>query len=91
MDPGTLEPLKDYLRSFTAAADRMAVTQPRHLDALKRAISHLEAALETARTLPTDMAATDLQAAQQALAEITGDQADEKLLDKVFSSFCVGK
>ena len=91
MDPGTLEPLKEYLRSFTETADRMAVTQPRHLDALKRAIAHLEAALETARTLPTDMAATDLQAAQQALAEITGDQADEKLLDKVFSTFCVGK
>ena len=38
-----------------------------------------------------DMAATDLQAAQNALSEITGDRADEKLLDRVFSKFCVGK
>jgi tRNA U34 5-carboxymethylaminomethyl modifying GTPase MnmE/TrmE len=38
-----------------------------------------------------DMAATDLQAAQKALGEITGDQVDEKLLDAVFSGFCVGK
>ena len=90
-DSATLEPLKDYLRSFTETADQAEVTQPRHLDALKRAIGHLESALETVRTMPPDLAATDLQAAQQALAEITGDQADEKLLDKVFSSFCVGK
>ena len=27
----------------------------------------------------------------KALAEITGDRADEKLLDRVFSEFCVGK
>ena len=37
------------------------------------------------------MASTDLQAAQEAMSEITGDHADEKLLDKVFSLFCVGK
>ena len=69
----------------------MAVTQPRHLDALRRAVASLEAALETVKTLTPDMAATDLQAAQAALGEITGDQADEKLLDAVFSQFCVGK
>ena len=38
-----------------------------------------------------DMAATDLQAAQAALGEITGDRADEKLLDSIFAQFCVGK
>jgi tRNA U34 5-carboxymethylaminomethyl modifying GTPase MnmE/TrmE len=38
-----------------------------------------------------DMAATDLQAAQNALSEITGDRVEEKLLDAVFSGFCVGK
>ncbi|MBQ9252000.1 MAG: tRNA uridine-5-carboxymethylaminomethyl(34) synthesis GTPase MnmE [Clostridia bacterium] len=90
-NPETLRPVKDYLREFTALSDQMAVTQPRHLDALKRAVGFLREALETVQTLPPDLAATDLQAAQQALGEITGDQVDEKLLDKVFSSFCVGK
>ena len=90
-DPATLGPVKEYLKSFTALSDRMEVTQPRHLDALRRAVSFLESALETAKTLPPDLAATDLQAAQAALSEITGDQADEKLLDAVFSQFCVGK
>jgi len=67
------------------------VTQPRHLDALRRAAEFLESALQTVRTLPPDLAATDLESAQLALGEITGDQVDEKLLDRVFESFCVGK
>ena len=33
----------------------------------------------------------DLQAAQLALAEITGDEVEERLLDRVFGMFCVGK
>ena len=32
-----------------------------------------------------------VQAAQEALCEITGERADEQLLDRVFSTFCVGK
>ena len=90
-NPATLDPIKAYLKSFTVLSDRMAVTQPRHLDALRRTVSFLESALETVRTMTPDLAATDLQAAQAALGEITGDQADEKLLDAVFSRFCVGK
>jgi tRNA modification GTPase len=38
-----------------------------------------------------ELAAVDLNEAQHALAEITGDEADERLLDRVFSRFCVGK
>ena len=47
--------------------------------------------LEGLDSFTPDMAATDLQAAQAALSEITGDNADEKLLDNVFSRFCLGK
>jgi len=58
---------------------------------VKRAIAALKSARETMESMTPDMASTDLQAAQAALAEITGDRADEKLLDRVFSTFCVGK
>ena len=67
------------------------MTQPRHLDALQRAADHLQDALETAENLTLDMVSVDLQAAQAALCEITGERADEALLDRVFSQFCVGK
>jgi len=82
---------KEALREKIRVSDRMTLTQPRHLDAVRRAVGHLEDALRTLDTLTPDLAATDLQAAQAALAEITGDQADERLLDEVFSRFCVGK
>lgn len=91
MEPGTLKTFKEWLRGFGEVTDQLTLTQPRHLDAVRRAVSHLKDALETARYSTVDMAATDLQAAQAALGEITGDQVDEKLLDTVFSTFCVGK
>ena len=90
-DPETMKPLKEELRRQAAVSDQLALTQPRQLDAAKRAAAHLQDALITLESFTPDMAATDLQAAQEALSEITGDRADEKLLDRVFSQFCVGK
>ncbi|MCH5287566.1 MAG: tRNA uridine-5-carboxymethylaminomethyl(34) synthesis GTPase MnmE [Christensenellaceae bacterium] len=89
--PGTLGPLKDYLAGQAAVSDRLALTQPRHLDAARRAAAHLRQAADTLDSGSIDLCSIDLQAAQLALAEITGDQVEEKLLDKVFSTFCVGK
>ena len=90
-EPETLKPLKDELRRQAAVSDQLVLTQPRQLDAAKRAAAHLKDAMTTIEHFTPDMAATDLQAAQEALSEITGDRADEKLLDMVFSQFCVGK
>lgn len=91
LDSETLKPLKDRLKEQTRISDRMAISQPRHLDAVRRAVKALKSARTTLDNMTPDMVSTDLQAAQSALAEITGDQADEKLLDRVFSTFCVGK
>ena len=90
-DQNSLVPLKEYLEQFVQITDQLALTQPRHLDAARRAVNHLKDALKTLECFTPDLAATDLQAAQAALSEITGDNADERLLDRVFSSFCVGK
>ena len=90
-DTESLKPLREYLARFVSVSDQLALTQPRHLDAARRAVGHLKDALQTLDSFTPDVAATDLQAAQAALSEITGDSADEKLLDRVFSQFCVGK
>ena len=90
-EPGSLNPILAYLKRFAEVSDRIALTQPRHLDAVRRAVSHMKDALKTMENYTPDVAATDLQAAQNALSEITGENADEKLLDRVFSRFCVGK
>lgn len=89
-DTASLTALKDYLHQQAAVADQLTLTQPRHLEAARRAAAHLRQAAHSL-ALAIDFAAVDLQAAQLALSEITGDQVEEKLLDKVFSQFCVGK
>ena len=81
----------DSAAANAAVSDQLALTQPRQLDAARRAVQHMRDALSTLDAFTPDMASTDLQAAQDALSEITGDRADEKLLDRVFSQFCVGK
>lgn len=90
-NPETLGELKDYLRAQTEISDRITLTQPRQADAARRAAAHLRNALDTLEHWTPDMASTDLQAAQEALGELTGDRTDERLLDAVFSQFCVGK
>ena len=90
-DEATLAPLKTILAEHAAVSDQLTLTQPRHLDAARRAVRHLRQATDTARALSVDMAAIDLQSAQLALAEITGDEVEERLLDRVFGMFCVGK
>lgn len=90
-DESTLAALKAYLAEQAAVSDHLALTQPRHVEAARRAARHLRQAADTARTLSVDMASIDLQSAQLALAEITGDEVEERLLDRVFGMFCVGK
>jgi len=91
MDGESLRPLRELLSRVAEVSDGVALTQPRHLDAAKRALGHLKDAMATLEQFTPDVASMDLQAAQAALSEITGDRADEKILDRVFSRFCVGK
>ena len=89
--PDSLQPLKSYLASQAAVSDQLTLTQPRHIVAARRAVAALHQAEETLRSYSVDLAGVDLQQAQMALAEITGDEVEEKLLDEVFGRFCVGK
>lgn len=90
-EPETLAPLRRLLALRAKRGADLALTQPRHLDAARRAAEHLTRAAEAMEAATADLASVDLLAAQQALAEITGDAVEEKLLDRVFADFCVGK
>lgn len=65
--------------------------EERHYAALLRAEKSLNAALETVRSLPLDIAETDIREAWFALGEITGKTASEEIIEQIFSRFCVGK
>ena len=64
----------------------------RHLDALARARAHAEEAeRQLAESRAGELVAEELRAAQQALAEITGEFTSDDLLGRIFAGFCIGK
>ena len=87
-----LADLKAYMQEKAGEPSRLAITTSRHLAAARRAASSLRQAADSlTANIPLDLAAVDLRDALSALGEITGDEVEERLLDQVFSSFCVGK
>jgi len=68
------------------------IARRRHLDALARARSAIESGYNCLAGMGAgELLAEELRQAQLALGEITGTFTNEDLLDKIFSSFCIGK
>ncbi|QXP86568.1 tRNA uridine-5-carboxymethylaminomethyl(34) synthesis GTPase MnmE [Methylococcus capsulatus] len=63
----------------------------RHLDAIRRARAAVTNARLYLHTKTAELLAEELRAAQKALGEITGEFTNEDLLNRIFSSFCLGK
>jgi tRNA modification GTPase len=73
------------------AAGALSVNR-RQWQALARAQEHLET-LESGLQdgMPWDCLAVDLRMAVSALGEITGENVTDEVLERIFSSFCLGK
>lgn len=68
------------------------LTAQRHIELARRASETLALAMASVREgMPLDTAAIDIREALEILSEITGENATEAVIDRVFSSFCVGK
>jgi tRNA modification GTPase len=77
--------------SLQAANLDLAINQ-RQAEALTRANISLQHTLQSVtEKLPLDFWSIDLRGAVQALGEITGEDATESVLDRIFSRFCIGK
>ena len=64
----------------------------RHADALRRANSCLiVASKQVAESGPVELLASDLRGALDALGEIAGKIDNERMLDHLFKTFCIGK
>ena len=83
--------LKDCV-GFHPADTGVLSARSRHLDALRRARAHVEAAhrLLTERHAG-ELVAQELTDAQMQLGEITGQVTSDDLLGRIFGSFCIGK
>ncbi len=68
------------------------VTNTRHLAALERALTALDKALDGINAAAGyEFIAFDLIEAVSALSEITGAVTTDDMLERIFSSFCIGK
>lgn len=68
------------------------VTRARHVECLERARRDVDAFREArVQHLPPEVAGTHIQDATLALEDLLGAVSTEDVLDRVFSSFCVGK
>ncbi len=84
--------LEEKIVAFGAGAGESELTQERHMALAREAAAALRRAAEACEMgEAVDVAAVELNEALHVLGRITGDQVDEKLLDDVFSRFCVGK
>ena len=63
----------------------------RHVDALRRAAAHLDAAHRQLAAKQGELAALELREAQRQLGEVVGDVTSDELLGQIFSNFCIGK
>jgi len=83
--------LKDCI-GFHPAGEGALSARTRHLDALRRARAHVEAAHRLLLDRHAgELVAQELRDAHQDLGEITGEVSSDDLLGRIFASFCIGK
>jgi tRNA modification GTPase len=89
--------LRDTLRAFLMEsqphlADDLVLTDVRHHEAISRSLRSFDAARKALKSqVPHEMVLLDLYAGLSALNELTGEVVTEDILDRIFSTFCIGK
>ena len=80
-------------RAFGGEIDLGAdfLTEERHLVALKEALASVNDAMESFSVNTADLSSIDIRNAWLALGKISGETADEAIIDEIFAKFCVGK
>ena len=84
-----MERLERHVAAALGGSDFPAATRLRHADLLKEATAAVTRAL--AQLEEPELAAEDLRLAARAMERVTGRVGVEDVLDRVFSTFCIGK
>jgi len=75
-----------------ASDDLLVVSSARHRDILLRSAELLRCFVANRQAgLPPELLSLDLRSALFALGEVTGETSTDEVLDRIFSSFCIGK
>jgi len=89
-----LDGLIDELKRRIAVGEENngQLTAQRHIELAQSAAESLDSAVDAIEAgMPLDTAAIDIREALSSLSEITGENATEAVIDRVFEQFCVGK
>jgi tRNA modification GTPase len=72
--------------------DEVLLTQARHRQSVATARNNVRTAAHGLRQgVPVEFVAFDVTAALQEIAEILGESCSGEVLERIFSSFCIGK
>lgn len=86
------ELLYNYVISKNINNNSVVITNTRHIDSLKEAIKHCDIALNSLNNNnQLDLVSIDIKNIWLALGDITGNSDNEKIIDDIFTKFCVGK
>lgn len=82
----------DEMFAGSAPCDGSILSNPRQYDAARRAYEAMLSALHGLKTgLTPDATLTDVEAAMEAMGEVTGATVREDITARIFERFCVGK
>ncbi len=82
----------DVMFANEIPCDGSILTNPRQFDAIRRAYEAMLAALQGMQSGQTpDAVLTDVEAAMEAMGEVTGNTVREDITARIFERFCVGK
>lgn len=92
---GEVEELKQRLYDMFDAGEiqnsDLLITNERHLSCLTQAKVQIDVALEETRRATLDIVTSAMRDGWQTLGEITGTNAQEDIIDRIYSKFCLGK
>lgn len=80
---------KSGLQSFNFDGDYLV--ERRHYEALEKALNSLDKSITAIGVQPLDIITIDIRDALISLGLISGETADENVINEIFSKFCVGK
>jgi tRNA modification GTPase len=86
--------LRDWLKAWVSqtlsGSEPPAVTRLRHRILLQEALTHLDRALDRRRGEP-ELVAEDVRLTARVLQRLAGKLNPDDVLDRIFSTFCIGK
>jgi tRNA modification GTPase len=87
-----IDALSAHCLGDLGASETTFIARARHVEALRRAQSALQLALDNGQGGgAVEIGAEHLRIAQDALGQITGEMTSDDLLGEIFGAFCIGK